>query len=154
MKKIKVNKTKKSYKNNNDNINELEELDSENDINNVDINAAAYIRQIPATNGEFTANFKIADYYSTKMAIYLGGTGIDTKVKNEADVAENKYVYVASLDIGGTNTLTATALVRNFAEIEKEAYIIVAQYSADNELEDVRIEKKTIPAKTISIRSA
>jgi len=118
------------------------------DINNVDINAAAYVRQIPATNGEFTQSFKIADYYSTKMAIYLGGTGIDTKQTNEADVAENAYVYVGSLDIGKTNTLTATALVRNFAETEKEASIIVAQYSADNELKGMTIEKKKVPAKT------
>lgn len=118
------------------------------DINNLNLNAAAYIRQIPAKNGEFTVNFSLADYYSTRMAIYLGGTGIETKTAHNADVAENKYVYVGGLDIGVTSTLTATAFVRNFAETEKEASIIIAQYSADNELEDMKIEKKTIPAKT------
>lgn len=118
------------------------------DVANVDMNAIGYIKQIPTTDGEFSINFELPEYYTTKTAIYLGGTGINTKSTNYAEIAENPYVYVASFEIGKEDKLSASAIVRNYAETERKASIMIAQYSTDGRLEDIRIEEKTIPAKT------
>ena len=120
------------------------------DIANIDMNAVGYIRQIPATAGEFSVDFNLPEYYTTKTAIYLGGTGINEKTTGYADILENKYVYVAGFDASKGNTLSATALVRNFSETEKKASIIIAQYNGEK-LEDVTVEEKTVPAKTYGL---
>ncbi|MBQ3427936.1 MAG: hypothetical protein IJH37_12485 [Clostridia bacterium] len=118
------------------------------DINSIDTNAVGYAKQIPTVNGAFSVDFTLPEYYTTRTAIYLGGTGIEAKQTNYANIEENKYLYVASLDINTESTLSATAMVRNFAETEKKASIIIAQYSSDGRLVAVSSENKTIPART------
>lgn len=118
------------------------------DAADVDMNAVGYIKQIPATNGEFSISFELPEYYTTKTAIYLGGTGINTKSTNYAEIAENPYVYVSSFEIGKEDKLSATAIVRNYAETERKASIVIAQYGSEGSLETVKTEEKTIPAKT------
>ena len=118
------------------------------DVNNIDMNAVGYIRQISAIDGEFSVDFKLPEYYTTKTAIYLGGTDISTKSTNYADITENPYVYVASFEIDKGDTLSASAIVRNYAETERKASIVIAQYSSDGRLEDVQMADRTIPAKT------
>ena len=118
------------------------------DVNNVDINAAAYVKQIPATNGEFADEFVVPDYFTTKMALYLGGTEIKAVSSNEAGVAESEYMYVTSFEVDKGDIITATAIVRNFTETDKNATIIIAQYDSENALQNISLEEKTIPAKT------
>ncbi len=120
------------------------------DVNNIDMNAVGYIRQIPTIAGEFSVDFTLPEYYTTKTAIYFGGTGINGKTSGYADIQENKYLYVAGFDASKGNTLSATALVRNFSETEKKASIIIAQYNGEK-LEDVTVEEKTVPAKTYGL---
>ena len=59
-------------------------------------------------------------------------------------------MYVASFDANSGNTLSATALVRNFSETEKKASIIIAQYNGER-LETMSVEEKTVPAKTYGL---
>lgn len=118
------------------------------DVADIDMNAVGYIRQIPATDGEFSIEFKLPEYYTTKTAIYLGGTDIGEKSINHADIAENPYVYVASFEIDKGDALSASAIVRNYAETERKASIVIAQYSSGGRLEDIQIADKTIAAKT------
>lgn len=120
------------------------------DIENLDMSGVGYIRQIPTVAGEFLVDFTLPEYYTTKTAIYLGGTGINEKTTGYADVQENKYVYVASFDANSGNTLSATALVRNFSETEKKVSIIIAQYNGER-LETMSVEEKTVPAKTYGL---
>ncbi len=117
------------------------------DINSVDIAAAAYIGQAVVSDGDFSVEFEVPDYFTTNMAIYLGGTGL-TSVKNgTAEIAESDYLYVAGLELNKGNALKATAVVRNFNETERKAVLVVAQYSGDK-LVDVETKPQAIPAKT------
>lgn len=120
------------------------------DINSVDIHGAAYVGQLSATEGKFTAEFEVPEWFTTDMAIYLGGTGITTKVSDNIEIAESKYVYVANLELNKGNVLKATALIRNFTETEKQVVMMIAQYNA-NALESVKTETKSIPAKSYSV---
>lgn len=117
------------------------------DINSVDIAAAAYIGQTAVSDGDFSVEFEVPDYFTTDMAIYLGGTGL-TAVKNgSAEIAESDYLYVAGLELNKGNALKATAVVRNFNETERKAVLIVAQYNGET-LVGVETKPQTIPAKT------
>lgn len=117
------------------------------DINSVDIAAAAYIGQVAVSDGDFSVEFEVPDYFTTDMAIYLGGTGL-TAVKNgSAEIAESDYLYVAGLELNKGNALKATAVVRNFNETERKAVLIVAQYNGET-LAGVETKPQTIPAKT------
>ena len=120
------------------------------DVTALDMNSIGYIKQAKTTDGNFAFEFVLPEYYDTKTAIYLGGTNISTTTKDSADVAESEYVYVASLEAGVADTLSATAQVRNFAETERKATIIIAQYSGDTDtrLEDVQLKTITVPART------
>lgn len=117
------------------------------DINSVDIAAAAYIGQTAVSDGDFSVEFEVPDYFTTDMAIYLGGTGLKAVKNGSAEIAESDYLYVAGLELNKGNTLKATAVVRNFNETERKAVLVVAQYNGET-LVGVETKSQTIPAKT------
>lgn len=118
------------------------------DVNQIDLRAVAFVKQIDTNAGEFSAVFSVPEYFTTEMSIYLGGTGIMSTFKSDAGVLEGDYVYVASLDINSGDTLSASAVVRNFTESDKKASIIIAQYDIEGKLLNMEIEEKTVSAKT------
>ena len=118
------------------------------DVNNVDKNAIGFIKQIPTDEGSFSAEFTLPEYYTTKTSIYLGGTGIGESIEKDAGIQDSKYVYAASLDIKDSDSLSASAIVRNFTESDKKASMIIAQYDNAGRLVNVTIEEKTVPGKT------
>lgn len=118
------------------------------DIENVDFEALAYIGQVPVTDGSFSLEFDVPEYFETKMAIYLGGTGIGQVTEKKAYIEEGKYVYVASLDITKGDSLSSSAVIKNFTETDKKASIIIAQYDNAGRLLKMEVSEKSIPAKT------
>lgn len=121
------------------------------DVSDIDMDAVGYIRQLPVEDGKLSAEFTLPDYFTTDAAVYLGGTGIDAAASGDADIAESDYLYVAGFDMTKGDSLSASALCRNFNETERKATIMIAQYDELGNLEDVAVEKKTIPAKSYAI---
>lgn len=105
-----------------------------------------YIGSIKTNSPNFTHSFRLPDWYCGTADVYVAGLGMDNTVSANAPVADNKYMYVASIDVD-KSSMIASAVVRNFTSSEKEANIIVAGYFED-ELIDVRIETLKVPPKT------
>ena len=118
------------------------------DVNQIDLSAVAFIKQIDTNAGEFSTVFSVPEYFTTAMAIYLGGTDITSAFKTDANVEEGNYVYVAGVDINKGDVLSASAVVKNFTEADKKAIILIAQYDKDGRLLEVKTDEKTVPAKT------
>lgn len=116
-------------------------------VSEADIKSAAYVGQINAKDGNFSAKFTVPKWFTTDMAIYLGGEGIKQIMSDTVGIDESAYLYVGALSLDKGDVLKATALVRNFNETERKAVMIVAQYEGDR-LVGVKTEEKTVPAKT------
>ncbi len=117
------------------------------DITNIDLASVAYIRQIPVSDGGFIAQFTVPEYFTTDMAIYLGGTGIATVGSLENSIAASDFAYAASLSLEKGNTLSASAYIRNFNETDRFATVMILQYQG-NKLVHIDSKPITIPAKT------
>ena len=105
-----------------------------------------YIGAVKVNSKNFAHSFALPEWYSGAADVYVAGLGIDEGVSGGAQLPDNKYMYVASIDVD-KSSMVATAIVRNFTRTEKEAKIIVAGYNGDA-LVDVRIETIKVPAKT------
>ena len=105
-----------------------------------------YIGAVKVNSKKFAHSFALPEWYSGAADVYVAGLGIDEGVSGGAQLPDNKYMYVASIDVD-KSSMVATAIVRNFTRTEKEAKIIVAGYNGDA-LVDVRIETIKVPAKT------
>lgn len=123
------------------------------DVTALNMDSIGYIKQAETTNGNFAFEFVLPEYYDTKTAIYLGGTSVNTVGNASAEIPESEFLYVASIEAKVEDKVSATAYVRNFAETERKATIIIAQYSGDGTmtLEDVKMKPITIPAKTYAL---
>jgi len=105
-----------------------------------------YIGAVKVNSKNFAHSFALPEWYSGAADVYVAGLGIDEGVSGGAQLPDNKYMYVASIDVD-KSSMVASAIVRNFTRTEKEAKIIVAGYNGDA-LVDVRIETIKVPAKT------
>lgn len=105
-----------------------------------------YIGAVKVNSKNFAHSFALPEWYSGAADVYVAGLGIDEGVSGGTQLPDNKYMYVASIDVD-KSSMVASAIVRNFTGTEKEAKIIVAGYNGDA-LVDVRIETIKVPAKT------
>lgn len=117
------------------------------DLEEIDLSAAAYVKQIPATNGTFTAEFTVPDYFTTTMAIYLSGTGIGTPSSDYAWIEEGEYAHVADLNLSKGSSLTVSATLRNYTETAKTVTMMVVQYKG-TQLVAINRQEVEIPAQT------
>jgi len=105
-----------------------------------------YIGAIKVNSQNFTHSFGLPEWYCGEADVYIAGLGMNDGANASAQIPDNKYMYVASIDVD-KSSMVASAVVRNFTSSEKEAKIIVAGYNG-NALVNVRIETLKVPAKT------
>lgn len=105
-----------------------------------------YIGSLKVNTNSFTHSIPLPKWYCSESDVYIAGLGFNEGATGEASVPDNKYMYVASIDVD-KSSMSASAVVRNFTATEKEAKIIVAGYNGEA-LVDLRIEPLKVPAKT------
>ena len=118
------------------------------ELSKIDKYGVGYAGEVEVINGNFSIEFTLPDYFNTKASVYLGGTNIINKDTENLDIPESKYVYAASFETQKGNTISATAGFKNFAEEEKKATIILAQYDESGRLLKVVCKEQTIPSRT------
>lgn len=116
-------------------------------LENIDLNGAAYIGQTKTQKGEFNTEFYLPDGFACDIAIYLGGTDIKNLFTDDISVGKGGFVYVSGLEIDKGSVLKATAFVQNFTDSDKNAMLIITQYD-DKKIVDIKYENKVVKAKT------
>ncbi len=137
---------------------EIKRLKSENEVsflvvpkgtelsNGLNPALIGYIGAIKVNSQNFTHSFGLPKWYCGEADIYIAGLGMDNGVNASVHIPENKYMYVASIDVD-KSSMIASVIFNNFTTEEKNATVIVAGYK-DDKLVDVRTEVINAPAKT------
>lgn len=105
-----------------------------------------YIGTITTNSKNFYHSFSLPRWFCGEADVYVSGYRFGNVITSKKNVPENKYMYIASIDVDKSSMIAST-IFNNFTSVEKTATIIVAGYK-DGRLIDMRSEVINAPAKT------
>lgn len=119
-------------------------------VNDITITNVSYIGEVATSNGVFTVNIEMPDDAQGEYNVYISGTNVGAVWQNSVNAAEvSPYVHVCSFNVDdNTSTVTATANVKNFNNIGKNATIIIAQFADEGKLLAVKMKTFNVDAYT------
>ena len=103
-----------------------------------------YIKTISVNNKSFYHSFTLPEWFCGEADIYIGGLRMSNNITGTKSIPENKYMYIASIDVD-KSSMVASAVFRNFTSEEKKANIIVVGYK-NGRLIDFRTEVIEAPS--------